>query len=124
MIRFTHRGSFNKTEKFFIRMLRADYLRVLERYGEMGVEALSAATPEDTGKTAGSWGFEIERGRNSTTLAWTNDNQNDGLSIALLIQYGHGTGDGSYITGIDYINPAIRPVFEKIAREAWKEVTR
>ena len=96
--------------------------KILEKYGQMGVEALRSATPIDSGKTAESWGYEISVGKEGATIYWTNTNQNKGVYIAVILQYGHGTGTGGYVQGIDYINPAIRPVFDKIAEEAWMEV--
>jgi hypothetical protein len=95
----------------------------LDRWGQLGVQALSSATPVDTGTTAASWNYEIHQSKGSTTLVWTNSNTNKGIPIALLIQYGHGTGNGGYVAGRDYINPAIQPVFDQIAKEAWEEVT-
>lgn len=124
MIKFKHSGNFNKVEKFFIRMSGAKYLNILEKYGQAGVAALAAATPTDSGSTADSWTFEIQRGSSSTALRWLNTNTNDGVNIAVILQYGHGTGSGGYVQGRDYINPAIAPIFDKIADEAWKEVTQ
>lgn len=89
----------------------------------MGVDALSAATPVDTGKTAASWGYVITRTSDTATITWTNSNVNNGVPIALILQYGHGTGTGGYVKGRDYIKPAIRPVFDELANELWKEVT-
>lgn len=96
--------------------------KILEKYGQMGVEALRSATPIDSGKTAESWGYEISVRKEGATINWTNTNQNKGVYIAVILQYGHGTGTGGYVQGVDYINPAIRPVFDKIAEEAWMEV--
>lgn len=123
LIRFKHRGSFNKTEKFFNFILGKNYLNMLSKYGELGVKALSEATPVDTGKTASSWTFEITSDSKRTAIYWLNTNVNKNVNIAVILQYGHGTGTGGYVQGIDYINPAMRPIFEKIADEAWKEVT-
>lgn len=97
--------------------------QILERYAQMGVSALASATPVDSGQTASCWGYEIEMSGEDATIYWTNTNQNKGVYIAVILQYGHGTGTGGYVQGIDYINPAIRPVFDKIAEEAWREVT-
>lgn len=97
--------------------------QILERYAQMGVSALASATPVDSGQTASCWGYEIEVSGEDATIYWTNTNQNKGVYIAVILQYGHGTGTGGYVQGRDYINPAIRPVFEKIAEEAWREVT-
>lgn len=124
MIRVRHRGNFNKIQKFFNRMTGEGYLNELSKYGEMGVAALAAATPEDTGLTASKWSFLIKQDQNKTTITWTNDNENQGVNVALILQYGHGTGTGGYVTGIDYINPAMKPVFKQIADQAWKAVTK
>ena len=123
MIKVTHKGNFSKTERFFNRVLKREYLNVLEKYGEMGVAALRSATPVDSGATADAWSFEIERGKNATTIGFTNSNVNDGVNIAIILRYGHGTGTGGFVQGRDYISPAIQPVFDKIADELWKEVT-
>ena len=124
MIRFKHRGNFNKLQKFFFRMTNRDYLTILSEYGRKGVEALASNTPVDTGKTADSWEYTIETTSNRTTISWSNSNENQGYNIALMLQYGHGTKNGGYVKGIDYINPAIKPIFEAMASELWKEVTR
>ena len=123
MVSFKHRGNFNKMEKFLNKMSRRDYLNVLDKYGQLGVEALAAATPVDTGLTAKSWTYEIERTPTKTTISWLNTNTNNGVNIAVILQYGHGTGTGGYVQGRDYINPAMRPIFDNIAEQAWKEVT-
>lgn len=123
MIRFKHSGNFNNTESFFRKAKERSYLRVLEKYAKAGVEALASMTPSDSGKTASSWGYEIVQKNNGYTIYWTNSNVNDGVNIALILQYGHGTGTGGYVQGIDYVNPAIRPIFQSMANEAWKEVT-
>lgn len=122
MVKFKHRGSFNNIEKFLNKMTDRDYLNVLSSYGEAGVKALSAATPVDSGLTAQSWTYEIERTKEKTTISWLNTNVNDNVVIAVILQYGHGTGTGGYVQGRDYINPAMRPVFDKIAEQAWREV--
>lgn len=123
-IRFKHRGNFNKIQKWLNRMSGAEYLNVLEKYGRIGVDALAASTPTDSGETAKSWDFVIERGRSKTAIYWTNTHSNEGVTIALILQYGHGTGTGGYVQGRDYINPAVAPIFDQIAEQAWKEVTR
>lgn len=123
MFAFKHRGNFSKTERFLNRISGAKYLNILERYGRQGVEALRAATPVDSGKTADSWDFEIEHGKDKTTISWVNTNVNQNVNIAVILQFGHGTGTGGYVAGRDYINPAMRPVFDSIAEQAWKEVT-
>lgn len=123
MIRFKHSGNFNNTESFFRKAKERSYLRVLKKYAKAGVEALASMTPSDSGKTASSWGYEIVQKNDGYTIYWTNSNVNDGVNIALILQYGHGTGTGGYVQGIDYVNPAIRPIFQSMANEAWKEVT-
>ncbi len=122
MIRFKHSGNFKHTEKFFRDAKNISYRDILDRFGQLGVEALASATIIESGKTAASWGYEIEETPGGVSIYWTNDNVNDGVNIAIILQYGHGTGTGGYVEGIDYINPALRPVFEQIANEAWKEV--
>lgn len=122
-IKFVHKGDFKKTERFLNKMRKRDYTKVLSKYGQMGVDALSRATPVDSGITASSWSYEIESSGSSATIYWTNTNINHGVSIAIILQYGHGTGTGGYVQGRDYINPALRPVFDKMADAAWKEVT-
>ena len=105
-------------------MKKRDARRILNKYGQKGVEALASATPKDTGLTADSWGYEIKKGPNETSITWTNSNVVDGwFNVALMIQYGHGTATGVYVEGIDYINPAIRSIFDAMAEEIWKEVT-
>lgn len=123
MIRFKHKGDFAHTERFFKKASERSYLHVLEKYGRAGVEALASATPIDSGKTASSWSYEIEQKNGQYAIYWTNSNINDGVNIAVILQYGHGTGTGGYVAGTDYINPAIRPIFDEIANNAWKEVT-
>lgn len=120
---FKHRGDFSRTEKFLNRARGASYLNILGKYGQAGVDALASATPVDSGKTASCWTYQIEHNENSTTIYWTNTNVNDGANIAILLQYGHGTGTGGFVQGRDYITPAMQPIFDKIAQEAWKEVT-
>lgn len=122
-VKFEVSGGFTKTERFLNRMKRREYLNVLNEFGRDGVQALRNATPVDSGATAEAWDYEIKRTRNYTEIVWTNSNINDGVPIAVILQYGHGTGTGGYVQGRDYINPAIRPVFDKIAEKAWKVVT-
>ena len=120
MVKMTSRGSFSNAERFFdnskdlSRRLRTAF----ERYGAQGVEALRSATPKNSGLTANSWSYTIEE----WGIGFNNSNINDGYSVALLIQYGHGTRNGGYVEGIDFINPALRPVFDQIAEACWKEV--
>lgn len=122
-VKFEVSGGFTKTERFLNRMKRREYLNVLDEFGRDGVQALRNATPVDSGATAEAWDYEIKRARGYTEIVWTNSNINDGVPIAVILQYGHGTGTGGYVQGRDYINPAIRPVFDKIAEKAWKVVT-
>lgn len=122
-ITFTQKGDFNKTEKFLKKAKNAEFYKHMQQYGELGVQALSEATPIRTGKTASSWAYDIELTRNSAQITWSNTNTNQGENIAILIQYGHGTGTGGYVHGQDYVNPAMRAVFDKIIEEIWKEVT-
>lgn len=124
LIKFNHKGDFSNTERFFNRVLRMDYLNILEKYGQKGVLALRDATPQGSGKTADSWDFGIEKGNGSVTLYWTNSNERNGVNIAVLLIYGHGLHNGGYVQGNDFVTPAIRPIFEQIANESWKEVTR
>lgn len=123
MIKFVQKGDFSNIERFLNKVLRKDYLNILEKYGQIGVQLLSENTPKDSGKTADSWGYEIVGENEKTSLIWTNSNINKGVPIAIILQYGHGTRNGGYVSGIDYINPAMRPVFEELAYKVWKEVT-
>lgn len=122
MISIKQKGDFKNTEKLLSRATRINIRSILDRYGEMGVNALAAATPVDTGKTASSWGYRLEIGNESSTIVWTNSNVNKGVNIAIILQYGHGTRNGGYVQGRDYINPAMKPIFDDLAAEAWREV--
>lgn len=122
LITVKHKGDFKKTTKFFDRMLNRDYVSILDRYGMEGVKALSSATPIGTGKTAASWSYEIEKNGESLSLVWSNDNVNDGANIAIIVDRGHSNGQGYWIQGRHYIEPAILPVMETIAKEVWEEV--
>ena len=122
IISFKHRGNFKKTEKFFSKALNADYKSILEVYGDKGVEALSNATPKDSGKTASSWGYVIEESDGKLSICFTNSNIVNGINIAIILNYGHGTASGAYVAGRNYIDPAIQPIFDKIADDVWKEV--
>lgn len=117
------KGDFKKTEKFLQGAKVFNIRGLLKRYGEAGVRALAAATPKDTGETASSWGYEIQTDRTEARVIWTNSNVVDGISIAIILQYGHGTGGGGYVQGRDYINPALAVIFDQLAAAAWKEVT-
>lgn len=125
MITFKQRGNFNKTEKFLKKSLGNDYSKVLDRYGKQGVEALSAATPIDSGVTASSWYYEIiqNESKGTVSVVWKNSNVNKGVNIAVILQYGHATRGKGWVEGRDYINPALQPIFDKMAEAAWKEVT-
>lgn len=124
MIGIKQKGDFSKTTNF-LKKAKTDYiLSILEKYGKEGVAALSAATPVDTGLTAGSWYYKIERTATSSTLLFCNSNIQNGIPIAIILQYGHGTRNGGWVEGRDYINPAIQPIFDNIVKRAWGEVTR
>ena len=118
------KGSFKNVEKFFKRMESMDLAKKLNQYGLVGAAALAANTPMDSGKTASSWNFEIHNNQGNIEIVWTNSNFNKGVNIAILIQYGHGTRNGGYVQGRDFINPAIQPVFDAIAKDIWNEVTK
>lgn len=124
-IEVVHRGNFNHLEKFLSRVSGGQYiLRVLDKYGQKGVDALAAATPKRTGKTAASWSYDkvIEGG--TIKLIFTNSNINKGVNIAIILQTGHGTGTGGYVQGRDYINPALQDIFDGLADDAWAEVVK
>lgn len=123
MFRFRQRGNFDKTEKFLKKSFGRGYLDVLEKYAQQGVAALSAATPVDTGLTAVSWEYEIIQNDSAISIIWKNLNEHNGVNIAIILQYGHGTRNGGYVQGIDYINPALKAIFEEMEDAAWKEVT-
>lgn len=123
-IKFSYSGDLNKTRNFLKSLQQKKFLSKLDKYGRMGVEALRDATPKDTGTTANSWDYIIEDTGDAVTITWTNSNENRSIPIALLIQYGHGTGTGGWVAGRDYINPALRPIFDEIAKSAWEEVTK
>lgn len=124
MIKFTQKGDFSRTFDFLKKAKEQQFLRILEKYGKEGVNALSSATPVDTGLTASSWYYKIERNGNLATLSFCNSNIQNEIPIAIILQYGHGTGTGGWVEGRDYINPAIQPVFNKIAKQAWEEITK
>ena len=124
MITFHEKGDFSKLAKYLNKMKDAIDKHVIAKYAQEGVNALSAATPVDSGATASSWSYEIEHTKDSIKITYSNSNVQDGVPIAIILQYGHGTGTGDWVQGRDYINPAIQPVFDKIAEAAWKEVTK
>lgn len=117
------RGDFSKTEKFLKQSMGRNYLDILDEYGRYGVEALSANTPVDTGLTAASWEYEIVTDKNTASIIWKNTNIQNGVNIALILQYGHATRNGYFIEGRDYINPAIQPILDSLAERAWREVS-
>lgn len=122
MFRIKQKGGLTKTKKFLKNASSMKIRDILERYGEMGVDALSSATPINTGETSAAWGYEINRTVKGIEIVWTNSNVVNGVPIALILQYGHATNGGGYVEGLDYINSALRPVFEQLADAAWKEV--
>ena len=124
MINIRQKGDFKNLSSFLEKTKEKLNLGLLDKYGREGVAALQAATPKDTGKTSESWYYKIERKNGSVSLTFHNSNQNKGVPIAIILQYGHATRNGGYIEGVDYINPALRPIFDKIAEEAWKEVKK
>lgn len=125
MISIKTRGDYKKTFEFLNKISKGNYARrILDKYGRQGVEALSASTPRDSGETASLWDYYIESSDTGIKVVWTNSHVNKGVPIAIILQYGHGTGTGGYVQGRDYINPALRPVFDNVADEIWREVTR
>lgn len=124
MISFRQKGDFSKLTRFLERIKEVVKLGDLDRYGQEGVAALSSATPKDSGETANSWYYTIEHSSESASISFHNSHINDGVPIAIILQYGHGTRNGGWVEGRDYINPAIQPVFDKIAEDAWREVTK
>lgn len=124
MIKFSLSGSTSKTSNFLKKMQSQDLYSALDSLAQRGVAALSAATPTDTGLSAASWGYEIETQGDKTTITWTNSNLVNGTPVVIMLQYGHGTGTGGYVSGRDFINPAIQPIFDEIADGVWEEVTR
>lgn len=125
MINISVKGDFKHAEEFFKRAQDSTFYRHLSLYGQRGVDALAAATPKDTGKTASSWAYEINERSGEIQIIWHNTNLTyTGIPIAILIQYGHGTRNGGYVIGRDFINPALQPVFDAIAEDVWKEVSK
>lgn len=123
MITISQKGNFKSTEKFLREAQRMKVKSILDNYGARGVSALSAATPKDSGETALSWNYRITMDSWGYNITWYNTNVNNGAIIAILIQYGHGTGTGGYVQPNDYINPAMKPIFDAMAEDLWKEVT-
>ena len=124
MISFRHKGNFAKLTRYLQRVKGAVRNGGLDKYGREGVAALASATPVDTGLTAKSWYYEISNQNGSATISFFNSNIQNGVPIAIILQYGHGTRNGGWVQGVDYINPALKPIFDRIANEAWREVTK
>lgn len=124
MISFTVSGSTSRTTKFLQTVMRQDIFSDIESIAQRGVEALRANTPYDSGATAAGWGYRIERKEGSVRIVWTNSHRVNGVLIAIILQYGHATGTGGYVAGRDYINPAIKPIFDEIANDVWRKVTQ
>lgn len=124
MIRFRQKGNFSKLSNFLERAKNVVRIGDLDKYGREGVAALASATPVESGLTASSWTYEIVRGKGSVSIRFNNSNIQNGVPIAIILQYGHGTGTGGWVEGRDYINPSVQPLFDKIANNAWKEVMR
>jgi len=124
MIEVTSTGDFKKTEAFLLAMKRGEVYDILEQYGRQGQDALASATPIDSGITRESWKYEVVRKKGTYQIIWRNTNVESGIPVAILIQYGHATGTGGWVEGRDYINPAIQPLFDKIANEVWERVKR
>ena len=122
MIKVISKGNFKKTEEMLKRSGNWSSKIDIDKYGSKGVAALKEATPKDTGLTANSWSYNITRSKNSVIISFENSNINDGVPIAIILQYGHGTRNGGWVEGYDYINPAVRPIFDELAKAAWKEV--
>jgi hypothetical protein len=123
MITIKQHGDFKFTEKFMRGAVASNPMRILDSYGRQGVFALSQATPKDTGETANSWGYRISKTKKGYRINWTNSSNKDGVPIVILLQYGHGTRGGTFVEGIDFINPVMRPILQNIAENLWKEVT-
>lgn len=123
MIIFESKGDFKNTDRFFKKMSRLDVSAAMKFLGERGVQALRSGTPVDSGLASESWDYEITKSKRSSTITWINYDVENGFPVAIMLQYGYATGTGGYVRGIDYINPAIRPIFDEIAEELWKVVT-
>lgn len=124
LITFKHKGDFSNLTRFLERAKEVVHMGDLDKYGRAGVEALASATPVDSGETANSWYYEITNSNGSAKITFNNSNIQNGVPIAIILQYGHGTGTGGWVEGRDYINPAIQPIFDEIANNAWREVTK
>lgn len=124
MISFRHKGDFSRVTRYLEKAKKGASLDILDKYGRDGVAALASATPVESGLTASSWYYEIERNKDGAAIYYCNSNINENVPIAIILQYGHGTGTGGWVQGRDYINPAIQPIFDSLAEEAWREVTK
>ena len=124
VVMFRQKGNFKRTSDFLKRASSLNLDAILNQYGAEGVTALRNATPKKTGTTANSWHYAIQKDADRITITWSNSNIVDGVPIAVILQYGHGTRNGGYVQGVDYINPAMKPIFDKIAQRAWEEVKR
>ena len=123
MIKISVKGDWSRTNRFLERALNVIKLGELDKYGRQGVEVLENATPKDSGVTAGSWYYRIVRDRYGARIEWSNSSQNEGIPIVILLQYGHAFQNGAFFSGVDFINPALKPLFEEIADNAWRELT-
>ena len=124
MITINQKGDFSKTYEYLTKLKTPVRARLLDIYGQRGVQLLAEATPKDTGLTAGSWSYDVVQKKDSISIIFKNSNIQNGVPIAVILQYGHATNNGGWVEGIDYINPALKPLFDELANEAWKEVTR
>lgn len=124
MIKFRQKGDFSKVTKYFEGLKEATRFKILDKYGRDGVAALASATPVDSGLTANSWFYTVETKNGRASISFHNSNIQNGVPIAIILQYGHGTRNGGWVEGRDYINPAIQPVFDRIVEHAWREVTK
>lgn len=124
MISIKQKGDFSKAKKYLIKLSKGLNPSIFDKIGREGVYALSSATPVDTGKTAASWSYKVEKKKDGVTISFLNSNVVKGTNIAIILQYGHGTRNGGWVQGRDYINKAVQPVFDKLADEAWKEITK
>ena len=123
MISFRQKGDFSKLSRYLEKAKGVIRLGELDKYGREGVAALASATPVESGQTARSWYYKVERSKESVSINFYNSNIQNGVPIAIILQYGHGTGTGGWVHGRDYINPAVQPIFDRLANEAWREVT-
>lgn len=119
-----HKGDFKKTRKFMDRVLRRDYLTILKRYGDNGVDILRSVTPVDSGVTADSWSYSIEEGDGTISVVWKNSSENNNVNIAILLIYGHGLQNGGYVQGHNFVTPAMRPLLKELADKMWRGVTK